>query len=184
MLTQWLQPIPEKKYLRCVYVGNLKLVHKSGTKYKKPTLEEMIEDIWKVASEFNRENFIAGHLSCSRTLHVVQCLEGKENVTRSLMGRIIKDPRVRIHKIFYKLQPSMHIGWALSMCYSFDITKVQLMLVQNEELTMESIFDMMKTTFEAVQEKLHLPTFYKEIMETMLLKYITVTHGHQKIITA
>jgi len=179
MLTQWLQPIPEKKYIRVVYCGKLRLVNKEGkTNFKnKPTLEDMIDDIWKRASEFNRRNFISGHLSCSKTLHVVQLLEGKEKVVLSLMERIRKDPRVVIYKEFVKKQLSMHVGWAISMCYSFEITSAQLELVQDTELTMEEMFDMMKNTYQVRQESLNLPSFYKEIMETILLKFISVTEG-------
>jgi len=177
MLTQWLQPIPEKKYIRVVYCGKLRLVNKEEkTNLKnKPTLEDMIDDIWKRASEFNRRNFISGHLSCSKTLHVVQLLEGKEKVVLSLMERIRKDPRVVIYKEFVKKQLSMHVGWAISMCYSFEITSAQLELVQDTELTMEEMFDMMKNTYQVRQESLNLPSFYKEIMETILLKLISVT---------
>jgi len=176
MLAQWLQPIPEKKYIRVVYCGKLQLVTKDGKNMKdKPTLEVMINDIWKGASEFNRRNFISGHLSCSKTLHVVQLLEGKEKVVLSLMQRIRKDPRLVIYKEFVKKQLSMHVGWAISMCYSFEITSAQLELVQDTELTMEEMFDMMKNTYMVRQESLCLPSFYKEIMETILLKFIAVT---------
>jgi len=180
MLTEWLQPIPEKKYVRVVYIGKIQLVTKLGQATKvKPTLEEIIEDIWKGASEFNRHNFISGHLSCSKTLHVVQLLEGKEKVVLKLMERIRKDPRVVIHKEFVKRQLSMHVGWAISMCYSFEITSAQLSLVQDTELTMEEMFDMMKNTYQVRQESLNLPCFYKEIIETILLKFIALTENEK-----
>jgi len=178
MLTQWLQPIPEKKYIRVVYCGKLRLVTKEGrTKFKKQALEDMIEDIWKKASVFNRRNFISGHLSCSKTLHVVQLLEGKENVVLSLMERIRKDPRVVIYKEFIKEQLSMNVGWAISMCYSFELTSAQMELVQDKELTLEEMFDMMKNTYQVRQESLNLPCFYKQIIETILLKFIFITEG-------
>jgi len=176
MLTQWLQPIPEKKYIRIVYVGKIQLVSKDGRKSKKdPTLEAVIEEIWKTASEFNRRNFISGHLSCANSLHVVQLLEGKEKVVLNLMKRIRKDPRVVIYKEFIKMQQSMQLGWAVSMCYSFDITPDQLSLVQDPDLTMEDMFEMMKNTYQVRQEMLELPAFYKEMMETILLKFISIT---------
>jgi len=43
MLTQWLQPIPEEKFIRLVYIGKLRLVNKVGN--SKPTMEEMMKDI-------------------------------------------------------------------------------------------------------------------------------------------
>jgi len=180
MLAQWLQPIPEKKYIRVVYVGMLRLVNKDGSSTKDvPTLEEMVEDIWKKASVFNRSNFISGHLSCTSTLHVVQLLEGKEKTVLGLMKRIRKDPRIVIYKEFVKKQLSMHVGWAISMCYSFEITSAQLRLVQNTDLTMEEMFDMMKNTYQARQESLNLPSFYKEIIETILLKFISITDSEK-----
>lgn len=179
MYTQWLQPIPEKKYIRCVYVGKVRLLPAGGksSKAMTPTLEQMIQDIWQNASVFNRQNFISGHLSCSTTLHVVQCLEGKEQVVLALLDRIKKDPRVVIHKVFLKTQQAMHMGWSLSMCYSFEISPAQLELVQKTELTLEEMFDMMKNTYEACEENLNVQEFYKEIMETILLKFIAVTDG-------
>jgi len=176
MFTEWLQPIPEKSYIRVGYLGKLQLVNKDGSSVKKvPTLEDMIQDIWQVASVFNRNNFISGHLSCSSTLHVVQLLEGKRKVVLGLMKRIRKDPRVVIYKEFVKEQLSMQTGWAMSMCYSFEITSAQLGLVQNADLTIEDMFNIMKNTYEVRQESLNLPAFYKEIVETILLKYISIT---------
>merc|ERR1719317_1046395 len=142
-----------------------------------PTLEEIIWDIWQVASAFNRSNFISGHLSCAGTLHVVQMLEGKEKVVLSLMKRIRKDPRVIVEKEFIKRQLTMHLGWALSMCYSFEITSAQLKLVQDEDLSMEEMFDMIKNPYEVKEERLNIPKFYKETIETILLKYISITEG-------
>jgi len=177
MLSEWLQPIPEKKYIRLLYVGKLRLVNKVGNAHNAQTLEEMIDDIWQKASVFNRTHFISGHLSCSKTLHVVQLLEGKEKVVLGLMKRIRKDPRVQIYKEFFKEQLSMHIGWSISMCYSFDITSAQLGLVQDTDLSMEEMFDMMKNTYEVSRETSNLPSFYKETIETILLKFISITEG-------
>jgi len=182
MFTEWLQPIPEKKYIRIVYAGKLRLINKDKNQTKdSPKLEEMLEDIWNKASVFNRNNFISGHLSCSNTLHVVQLLEGKKNVVLSLMKRIRKDPRVEIYNEFVKEQLSMHVGWAVSMCYSFEITNAQLDLLQDTDVTMEEMFDMMKNTYQVRQESLNLPLFYKEIIETILLKFISVTEAEKNM---
>jgi len=183
MLTEWLQPIAEKKYIRVLYIGRLVPdAHKGpideskkGSRTKR--LEDMMVSIWKQASVFNRTNFISGHLSCATTLHVVQVLEGKEKVVLNLMDRIRKDPRVVIEKEFTKKQLTMHLGWAISMCYSFEINSAQLSLVQDDDLTMDEMFDMMKNTFQVREEKQNLPKFYKETIETILLKYISITEG-------
>merc|ERR1719295_277396 len=137
----------------------------------------MIEDIWNKASVFNRTNFISGYLSYVNTLHLVQLLEGKEKVVLGLMKRIRNDPRVEIYKEFFKEQLSMHIGWSISMCYSFEITSAQLRLVQDTDLSMREMFDMMKNTHEVRRESLDLPSFYKETIETILLKFISITEG-------
>merc|ERR1719494_313254 len=108
MLTEWLKPIPERSYIRVLYLGKLRLRWKadednnSKKSERVPTLEEMIDDIWEKASVFNRENFISGHLSCSTSLHVVQLLEGEEQTVNSLMKRIRQDPRVVIGHEFSK----------------------------------------------------------------------------------
>jgi len=178
MRTEWLQlqPIPESKFIRVVYIGKLRLVNKVGN--SKPTLEEMVKDIWETASLFNRSNFISGHLAISKTLHVVQLLEGKEKVVKNLMKRIRKDPRVDIHEEFVNEQLSMEIGWSLLMCYSFEITSAQLRLLQDNDISMQDMFDMMKNTHEVRREDVNLHAFYKEIIETMLLKFISIADKH------
>jgi len=179
MITQWLQPIAEKQYIRLLYIGRLVLDAHKGPNDKsenipsKKRLEDMLEDIWKQASVFNRNKFISGHLSCATTLHVVQVLEGKEKVILSLMRRIRKDPRVIIEKEFTKKILTMHRGWGMTMCYSFEICPAQLGLIQDDNLTLDEMFHMMMDTFEARD----LIKFYKESIETILLKYISITKG-------
>lgn len=65
------------------------------------------------------------------------------------------------------------------MCYSFEITSAQLRLVQDSDLTLEEMFDMMKNSYEVRQENLNITGFYKEIVETILLKYISLTEGEK-----
>jgi len=91
------------------------------------------------------------------------------------MKRIRKDPRVDIHKEFVNEQLSMEIGWSISMCYSFEITTAQLSLLQDNDLSMQDMFDMMKNTHEVRRENANLHAFYKQIIETMLLKFISIT---------
>jgi hypothetical protein len=75
----------------------------------------------------------------------------------------------------------MDVGWSVSMCYSFEITSAQLSLVQDNDLTMEEMFDMMKNTYQVRRESLNLPNFYKEIIETILLKYISMTDRKMEV---
>jgi len=58
------------------------------------------------------------------------------------------------------------------MCYSFEVTSGQMKIIQDDDLSIADVFGMMKNTHEAIREKLHLPDFYKEIMQTILLQYI------------
>merc|ERR1719260_589294 len=107
MITEWLQPIPEKEYIRVLFVGKLQLpqLHVAGEvreNAKEEALRIMISDIWKVARKFNSSNFISGHLSFTKSLYVVQLLEGVEDVVDSLMERIKKYRRVVIEKVFSK----------------------------------------------------------------------------------
>jgi len=181
MNAQWLQPIAEKDYIRLLYIGRLVPDAHKGPNYQlenitsQKRLEDMMVDIWKQASVFNQNKFISGHLSCAATLHVVQVLEGKEKVVLSLMSRIRKDPRVIIEKVFTKKIQTMHRGWAMTMCYSFEISKAQLNVVQDDNLTLDELFDMMKNTFEVKD----LLKFYKESIEIILLKYISTTTGKE-----
>jgi len=190
MLAEFLMPIPEKSYIRVVYLGRLQLLpnpklniddEKSDKVVPKPTLEEMLKEIWAVASKFNTANFISGHLACSKTLHCVQLLEGEERVVSSLMKRIRKDPRVIIERVFKKRLLSMNSGWTLSTCYSFAITPAELAIVKND-ISLKKMFHMMKNTYQAVRENLKLPTFYKNVIETMLLKYIAVTEENGLVV--
>jgi len=129
----------------------------------------------KEASAFNRSNFISGHMSAATTLHVAGVLEGKEKLVLAGMKRTRKDPRIVIKKEFVKKQLSMHLGWGISMHYSFEITSSQLRLVQDDDLTMEELFDMMKNSDQVIRERLNIQSFYKEITDTILLKFISLT---------
>jgi len=180
MFTSCLMPIPEKSYIRILYLGRLNLVWKddgegnhSSKSRPAPTLEEMMKSISRKASVYNKENFIAGHLSCSKTLHVVQLLEGEEQRVKSLMGRIRKDPRVEIEKEFSKQLLTMNAGWEMSLCYSFSITPSDRLLIKNKDVSIQQMFDMMKSTYQVKQLKMNIAIFYKHIIECILLKYIS-----------
>jgi len=181
MHTEWLAPIPEKNYIRMVYLGKLRLLRKPNPEDEKfevsrpIKLEEMMKEIWKKASVYNKKKYISGHLACSKSLHVVQLLEGREKVVLALMKKIRKDPRVEIQMEFKKKLLSMNLGWGVSMCYSFNITSGQLKVVQRDDISLLKMFDMMKNTSQARRENIKLHDFYKNIIETMLLKYISLT---------
>jgi len=184
MLNELLTPIPEKSYLRIVYLGKLRLLpnlrtddEKSGEPMRTPTLEEMIEEIWKKSKIYNEAHFISGHLACTQSLHVVQLLEGEEGEVLSLMKRIRNDPRVDIEREFTKKLLSMNVGWNISTCYSFTITPAKLRIVQRRDISLESMFGMMKNTYKAKREKMKLSEFYKNVIETMLLKYVLNSQG-------
>merc|ERR1711920_661878 len=140
-----------------------------------------MKDIWKEASVYNKANYISGHLACSKSLHVVQLLEGQEEVVQSLMKRIRKDPRVTIEEEFSKTLLTMNVGWELSMCYSFEITSSERNLIISDDVSIEKMFDMMKNTYKARKEKLVIPAFYKHIIECILLKYMSSALGDAEI---
>jgi len=185
MLKDTLTPIPERSYIRIVYLGKLRLIPslstdevKSNKPERTPTFEEMINQIWKKAQKFNDAHFISGHLACSQTLHVVQLFEGEKDNVLSLMSRIRKDPRVDIEKEFHRKLLSMNKGYGISTCYSFSITPAKFRTVQRYDISLESMFRMIKNTYQAKREKMKLHDFYQNVIETMLLKYI-VTEGQE-----
>merc|ERR1719348_1998404 len=123
--SNWLPPLPEEEYLRIVYFGKLQIPPSGmGNDKNKSTkkLEDMISEIWKVASIFNSTHGISGHLSYTNGWDVAQLIEGKADEIISLMERIRKDPRVVIYKEFKKIIPTMDLGWNISMCYTFKLT--------------------------------------------------------------
>jgi len=179
MITEWLQPIPEKEYIRVLYVGKLQLpqLHVAGEvreNAKEEALRIMISDIWKVARKFNSSNFISGHLSFTKSLYVVQLLEGVEDVVCSLMERIQRDKRVIIEKVFTKRLLTMNLGWEVSMSYSFNLSPVDLRLIKNPNLSMEQLFDNITSTFEIKRLGVKHSKFYRNTVNIILLKYISL----------
>jgi len=179
MHTQWLQPIAEKEYIRVLYLGKLQLP--KNYKYGKPigrakemALKEMISGIWQVARKFNSSNFIAGHLSFTKSLYVVQLLEGLEDHVCSLMERIRKDSRVIIEKEFIRKIPTMNLGWQMSMCYSFNLTQEDLGMIKNPHLSLGQLFQSITNTYEIKRLGVTLPKFYRNTVDIMLLKYISL----------
>jgi len=172
-LTEWLQPVPEEEYLRIVYVGKLQICSKSNNN-NITQLENMINDIWNVSKAWNSTHGISGHLAYTQEHHISQLIEGKAVFVKNLMARIRNDPRVVIHKEFKRTLLTMNLGWNISMCYSFQITADQYRLIADDDITAEQMFDSMKNTYEIRREGWKLSDFYKTIVDTFLLKYISV----------
>jgi len=179
MMTEWLQPIPEKEFIRVLYIGKLQLpqLHVAGESKenaKEEALKRMIGDIWKVARKFNSSNFISGHLSFTKSLYVVQLLEGVEDVVNSLMERIQRDKRVVIEKVFTKRLLTMNLGWEVSMSYSFNLSSADLGLIKNPNLTMEQLFGNITSTYEIKRLGVKISKFYRNTVDIILLKYISL----------
>jgi len=180
---EWLAPLPEEEYLRIMYVGKLVLDPSTMTddsgKEAKSSVEDMINEIWKVASVWNPIHGISGHLSYTKQLHVAQLIEGKADAIKALIERIHKDSRVNVTKVFSRKLQTMNLGWNLSMCYSFEITTEQYRLIADADVTLQQMFDGMKNSYEVRREGWNLNEFYKSIVDTFLLKYISIADNLQ-----
>jgi len=177
MLTEWLAPLPEEDYVRILYVGRFQIFSKTSDDsedIKTTELEDMINDIWQVASIHNIMCNISGHLSWTKDFHVAQIMEGKDEDVTALMAKIRKDTRVVIFKEFRRNLQTMNQGWQASLCYSFQITSKQYRLIADEDLTLEQMFNRMKDTYRVRREGLKLSQFYKTTVDTFLLKYISI----------
>jgi len=177
--TQWLAPLPEEEYLRILYIGKLqilssKMSNGSEEGISTTMIENVISDIWKVSSVWNSSHGISGYLGYTNGLHIAQLIEGKADEITSLMAKIRKDPRVVIYKEFRRTLNTMNPGWNISMCYSFELTSEQYQLIADEDITLEQMFNSMKNTYEIRREGWNLNEFYKTIVDTFLLKYISI----------
>jgi len=92
----------------------------------------------------------------------------------SLMERIRKDFRVIIEKEYIRKIHTMNIGWEMSMCYSFNLTQEDLVMIKNPHLSLDQMFGSITNTFEIKRMGVKLPEFYKNTVEIMLLKYISL----------
>jgi len=179
--TEWLAPIPEEEYLRIVYVGKLQISSKFSNGSLRASgnskLKEMINDIWGVSMNWNSAHGVSGHLSWTNECHVSQLIEGRTKAVNSLMARIRRDSRVAIYEEFRKKLRTMNPGWSASMCYSFDITHEEFLLVANENVSLQHLFHSMKNTYEIRREGRELKQFYKITVDTFLLKYISIVEN-------
>jgi len=185
--TQRMQPIPEGEYVRIIYVG--KMVLKENYRESKgdtttATLDEIIADIWKCASVFNKANFIGGHLVWTKNYYVAQILEGSKEVVMSLLERIKKDPRVVVEKVYTRDLQTMHTGWDMSMGYSFQKTREQHDFIDNKDVSLEQVFNRIPNTHKITEEgSLTLPQFYMHTINMFVMKYMSLeesTEHHGK----
>jgi len=189
--TKWLEPLPEEDYLRIVYVGTLNIQPKMNNGSKQgssPTrvqdngsgiLEHTINDIWKVSSLWSITYGISGHLGYTNEHHISQLIEGKAKDVTYLMAKIREDPRVVVYREFRRRIKTMNPAWNISECNSFELSIEQYQLIANEEITLEQMFNTMKNTYEVRRLGYKLKEFYKTIVDTFLLKYISITEKIQ-----
>merc|ERR1719419_744985 len=78
------------------------------------------------------------------------------------------------HLSFTKKIQTMNIGWEMSMCYSFNLTQEDLVMIQNPHLSLDQMFGSITNTFEIKRMGVKLTEFYKNTVEIMLLKYISL----------
>jgi len=120
--TEWLAILPEKEYLRIVYIGKLQIPSSGSTGCRKDLsaieLEEMMNEIWKLSCIQNQAHNISGHLSYTNDNHVCQWIEGKFEDVRSLMANIRNDPRIIISKEFSKSLSILKHEWYIAMWFS------------------------------------------------------------------
>jgi len=117
---------------------------------------------------------IAGRLAYTKQHDVCQEIDGKADAIVSLMENIRKDPRVIVYSEFRKSLQTMNLGWNISMCYAFQITSEQYNLIADDDVTPEQMFNSMKNSYEVRREGWRLNEFYKTIVDTFLLKYISI----------
>jgi len=189
--TKWLEPLPEEEYLRIVYVGKLN-IHPSmnnGIKQRNsPTrvqdngpdiLEHIINDIWKVSSFWSSTHGISGHLGYTNELHISHLIEGKAEDVTYLMAKIREDPRVVVYREFRRRIKTMNPAWNISKCNSFELSIEQYHLIADEDITLEQMFNTMINTYEIRRLGYKLNEFYKTIVDTFLLKYISIEEKNQ-----
>jgi len=179
--TGWLTPLPEEEYLRIVYVGKLKTLpglrvgsnkdlHNNNLK----DINDTINEIWDVSKVWNSTHGISGHLAYTDGRWISQLIEGKAEEITSLMAKIRGDSRVVIYKEFRRKLQSMNHGWNVQMCYSFDLTNEQYQLIADDDITPEQMFQSMRNTYQIRRAGWKLREFYKTVVETFLLKYISM----------
>jgi len=181
--TSWLVPVPEKEYVRCVYVGKLQFVPNETQHEERKsdgdlslrsnrTVYDMMDDIWKESSVWNKTNCISGHLAWTESLHVAQLIEGQSEVVETLMEKIRRDPRVMIYKEFRKNVQVKNTGWDTSMCYSFDLPALLPGFDKDAGLSIQELFDSIGDTFEVKRDMWGLASFYENSIDRILMKWV------------
>jgi len=179
--TSWLLPVPEKEHVRIVYVGKLQLdysetphAESKSDGYLSRNVHEMMDDIWKVSSVWNKDNFISGHLAWAESLHVAQLIEGRSEVIVPLMEKIRSDPRVIIEKEFHRDMHVKNTGWDMSMCYWFDVPAELPDFEEYQGCSIQELFDSIGDTFEVNRDSWGLAKFYETNIDRILMKYISL----------
>merc|ERR1719233_550265 len=117
---------------------------------------------------------VSGHLAYTKEYHVCQLIEGKAAYIEILMRKILKDPRVTVHKVFRRNLRTMNLDWNMSMCYTFELTTEQFEMITDDDVSLDQMFNSMKNSYEVRREGWKLSELYKTIVETFLLKYVSM----------
>jgi len=186
--TSWLLPVPEKEHVRIVYVGKLQLdysetphAESKSDGYLSRNVHEMMDDIWKVSSVWNKDNFISGHLAWAESLHVAQLIEGRSEVILPLMERIRRDPRVIIHKEFREDVQVKNTEWDMSMCYWFDVAAQLTGFEEHPDSSIEELCDMIGDSFEVKRDVWGLAKFYETNIDRILMKYVSLDQESTRV---
>jgi len=175
---EWLAILPEKDYLRIVYVGKLQILSRGIDGNEKVNnaieLEEMINEIWKVSSIQNEAHRISGHISYTNEFHVCQLIEGRPEEVLSLMANIRKDPRLIIYKEFSKTLSTKNHYWYEAMCFTCQISTAKVLCKVDEDTTPAEMFDNLENTFKVRLEGSRIFEFYKKGIDIFLLKYVSM----------
>jgi len=101
-------------------------------------------------------------------------MEGRLERVNSLMANIRKDKRVKIYKELSKRLSALNHRWHVAMCYTFQKNPEQFLVTEAEDRTLTEIFDSLKNTFEVRLKGCKINDFYKNAVDTLLLKYISM----------
>jgi len=101
-------------------------------------------------------------------------MEGRFHAVNSLMANIRKDKRVTIYKELSKRLSVLNHRWHVAMCYTFQKNPEQFWLKEDEARTLTEMFDSLKNTFDIRLEGCKINDFYKNAVDALLLKYISM----------
>ena len=176
--TEWLAKLPEKEYLRMVYVGKLQIPSSGSGDCEKDNsvieLEELMNKIWKAVSMKYKLLGISGHISYTNQFHVCQLIEGKLEHVRNLMAEIRNDPRIIIYKEFSKSLSTLNHGWYIAMCYTIQVVRNFFWYRGDGEISLWEMFDSLENTYNVRLQGLRITEFYRKAADMLLLKYMSI----------